>query len=202
MIASVVDDIKKVRLNAKKPTWFCIFIPLEFLKVLEKIYFLERRLITFYNIYGEFNHIDMTRHAMARRLKTAEAESRPDVGSSSRITAGSCTNSTPIDTLRFSPPEIPLVDSLPILSLGMCSNPSSFNRFSTLVVYEYMAGREPTGDDHPGEDFEQRGFSGPTWASNCCELSWHGFAIYVVQYTFGGGFVPAKVIKISWFLDR
>ncbi|KAL3821420.1 hypothetical protein ACJIZ3_007325 [Penstemon smallii] len=221
MIASVVDEIKKVRLKAKKPTWFCTFVLLGLLKafvntVPSKIpakslaqdqYFFKRRINAFCHVYSEFEHIDMP---------GAEAESSPEVGSSSKITAGSCTNSTPIDTLRFSPPEIPLVDSLPILSLAMCSNPSSFNKSRTLlvafsrptcnlrralhVVYEYMASRRPTWDNHPGQDFEQCGFSGPTWASNCSEFSWHGVASYVIQYTLGGS-IRAKVTKVG-SLDR
>lgn len=47
-------------------------------------------------------------------ITKAVKESRPDVGSSSRMQYGSLTNSTPIEVLFLSPPEIPLIIALPM----------------------------------------------------------------------------------------
>ncbi|KAF1867324.1 hypothetical protein Lal_00049753 [Lupinus albus] len=49
----------------------------------------------------------------------------PEVGSSRINTLGSCMTSTPIETLRFSPPDIPLILSSPILVPATWSSPSS-----------------------------------------------------------------------------
>ncbi|KAL3848778.1 hypothetical protein ACJIZ3_010660 [Penstemon smallii] len=209
MIASTVDEIKKVRVKAKNPICVCSFmIFLELSKALVNIvpktipaniiinflfcflnivfFFVE----AFRQIYREFQHVYMPREAMAPRLKAAEAESSPDVGSSSRSTEGSCTKSTPIDTLRFSPPDIPLLDSLPILAPEICSNPSSFNKFSTRAMALSRATLS---------HFQQCGFSCPTRAGNCGQLSWAGLATYVVQYTFGGYVRTLIVTKIRSF---
>ncbi|KAK6919176.1 hypothetical protein RJ641_017598 [Dillenia turbinata] len=64
---------------------------------------------------------------LLRIIRSAEAESSPEVGSSMRRTAGLCTSSMPIETLRFSPPEMPRLDSSPILEPATWSKPSSFN---------------------------------------------------------------------------
>lgn len=47
-------------------------------------------------------------------MTNAVNESNPEVGSSSMRQSGSLTNSTPIDALFLSPPEIPFNNSLPI----------------------------------------------------------------------------------------
>ena len=44
----------------------------------------------------------------------AVCESRPDVGSSKKIKLGLVINSTPIEVLFLSPPEIPFTNSPPI----------------------------------------------------------------------------------------
>lgn len=46
-------------------------------------------------------------------ITKAVNESKPEVGSSNRIQNGSVTNSTPIDVLFLSPPEIPLTSGPP-----------------------------------------------------------------------------------------
>ena len=49
------------------------------------------------------------------QIFTALNESKPDVGSSSRIKLGSVINSTPIDVLLRSPPEIVFFKILPTI---------------------------------------------------------------------------------------
>jgi len=48
------------------------------------------------------------------RMMNAVNESKPDVGSSSKIASGSVTSSTPIEVLLRSPPETPFIRGPPI----------------------------------------------------------------------------------------
>lgn len=62
----------------------------------------------------------------------AVVESNPVVGSSKKIIPGFVTNSTPIDVLFLSPPEIPLMNVFPIFVLAHELNPKSTINYSTL----------------------------------------------------------------------
>ncbi|KAG9135640.1 hypothetical protein Leryth_002366 [Lithospermum erythrorhizon] len=58
--------------------------------------------------------VDISPTARGGGFKPALVESRPEVGSSKNRSEGPCMISTPIETLRRSPPETPRVPSSPI----------------------------------------------------------------------------------------
>lgn len=62
-------------------------------------------------------------------------ESRPEVGSSSKITLGSVISSTPIAVLLRSPPEMVFFKILPTIVFEHFSIPNSLIKFSTLLSY-------------------------------------------------------------------
>ncbi|RDX87931.1 hypothetical protein CR513_30530, partial [Mucuna pruriens] len=70
--------------------------------------------------------------APTRPSLRAEVLSSPEVGSSKISTLGSCMASTPMETRRFSPPDMPRTLSSPILVLATWLRPSS--RISDLTL--------------------------------------------------------------------
>lgn len=62
-------------------------------------------------------------------------ESKPEVGSSRRITLGSVMSSTPIAVLLRSPPEIVFLSTLPTIVSAHLSRPRSLMRLSTFLSY-------------------------------------------------------------------
>lgn len=67
----------------------------------------------------------------------AVSESSPVVGSSKNISDGFVINSTPIDVLFLSPPDIPLTTAFPTLVSAHFSKPSSLITDSTFSNFSY-----------------------------------------------------------------
>jgi len=65
-------------------------------------------------------------------------ESRPEVGSSSKITLGSVINSTPIAVRLRSPPDIVFFKTLPHIVSAHLVKSNSLINVSTLLSYSYL----------------------------------------------------------------
>mmetsp|Transcript_22804 Transcript_22804/g.55376 ORF Transcript_22804/g.55376 Transcript_22804/m.55376 type:complete len:219 (+) Transcript_22804:1391-2047(+) len=76
-------------------------------------------------------HPRLQRRFNVRTTLYAELESSPEVGSSRKRIFGFVMSSTPIDTRRFSPPEIPRISSFPIRLSAQLSRSRSFRILST-----------------------------------------------------------------------
>mmetsp|Transcript_20406 Transcript_20406/g.52695 ORF Transcript_20406/g.52695 Transcript_20406/m.52695 type:complete len:204 (-) Transcript_20406:174-785(-) len=91
---------------------------------------------------------------------SADAESRPDVGSSSSSSDGSVRSCSASESLRFCPPEIPFMKMLPTIVCSAERSPSRSIIGSTFVVGT-PASRAPLKST-------SRTVSTPTSASSCC----------------------------------